>query len=132
MALSKAFVQQQLSRGQQIDQMQKTLQGLQAQVSLLNEAEAKRQAEAEAEAKRQAEAEAKRQAEAEAEARQAEAKRQAEARAGLKCYQCGQPATHLYRNNAEPQRNDSFRINGFSGTCSAHIGYASTTTWNQL
>ena len=92
-ALSKAFVQQQLSRGQQIDQMQKTLQGLQAQVTLLTEkmlilqpvlVEAQRQAEA----------------------------RQAEARArapGLKCCQCGQPATYLYRNNTHPQRNDEFR-----------------------
>ena len=34
---------------------------------------------------------------------------------GLQCYLCGQPA------NKEPARNDSFHINGFSGTCSSHI-----------
>ena len=122
-ALSKAFVQQQLSRGQQIDQMQKTLQGLQAQVSLLDKLQAQVTLITEKMSLLQplvAEAEAKRQAEARAQA------------PGLLCYQCGQQATYLYRNNAEPQRNDSFRINGFSGKCSAHIGCGYTTTWNQL
>ena len=62
-------------------------------------------------------------------ARWAEAKQQTK---GIKCYLCGQAATYLYKNNTEPWRNDSFRINGFSGTCSTHIDCSYTTVWTQL
>ena len=67
--------------------------------------------------------------EAQAKAKQAEARAQAP---GLKCYLCGQPATYLYKNNNEPVRNDSFRINGFSGTCSSHVDCSHSKGWEKL
>ena len=170
-SLSKAFVQLQLSHGQQINQMQETFkeklqmqtaqfeerlklqatsfeERLQAQVEeilqriILLESESKKQAKKlaeaeETEAAKKLEEAAKKLAEAEeteaAKKLEEAAKKLAEARAGLKCYQCGQPATHLYRNNKEPQRADSYRINGFSGTCSSHIAYGDAAElWNKL
>jgi hypothetical protein len=37
---------------------------------------------------------------------------------GLSCYLCGKPSDTFYVNNKEPNRNDNFRRNGISATCS--------------
>ena len=78
---------------------------------------------------------------AEAEAAKAKAKAEAEAAKArvlaeimadevmrnLRCYKCFKPAVVFFKNDMEPQRNDSYRIHGFSGACSSftHVYFGS-------
>ena len=146
MALSKAFVQLQQSHEQQILQMQQMfeeklnkqsvlIEQLQTRVAMFVEdlhhlqpivIKAKAKAEA---AKGEAEA-AKAKAKAEAEAAKARVLAEImadEVMRNLRCYKCIKPAVVFFKNDMEPQRNDSLRIHGFSGACSSftHVYFGS-------
>ena len=140
LVLSKAFVQLQQSyeklqqsHVQQITLMQQMFEKklqvhtllfeqLQAQVRTFGEdlhylqpAVVKAKAEAEAEAAR---------LRVKAEAEAAKARAVAEGMADdiistLRCYKCSKQAEFFYKNDLEPQRNDSCHIHRFSGTCSS-------------
>ena len=134
-ALSKAFVQLQQSHEQQIHQLHQMFEEkLQVQMSLLEKLQAQAAIFGEdlhilqpVVAKAKVEAEAAR-----AKAEVAKARAIAEGMADdvigkLRCYKCTKPANVFYKNDLEPQRNDSCRIHGFSGTCSdfTHIWFGS-------
>ena len=44
----------------------------------------------------------------------------------LRCYKCMNKAEAFFKNDLEPQRNDSCCIHGFSGTCFTHIRYGNS------
>ena len=126
MALSKAFVQMQ-------ERLNAVEAKLENQTTLLQPLMAAAEARAKAKAQAKAEAELRAKAEVEAELRANHAQAYARAQApGLKCWQCGQPATYFYKNNIDTVRNDVYRTNGFSGTCSSHIDGTLTYQWQKL
>ena len=133
-ALSKVFVQMQerlKAVEARLEDQTTLLQPLVAEAEARAKAEAEARAKAEAEARAKAEAEARAKAEAELRANPIQAYARAQA-LGLKCWQCGQPATYFYKNNIDTVRNDEYRINGFSGTCSSHINGTVTHQWQKL
>ena len=135
MALSKAFVQLQQSHEQQILQMQQMFEEkLNKQAFLIEQLQTRVAMFVEdlhhlqpivIKAKAKAEA-------AKAEAEAAKARVLAEIMAddvmrNLRCYKCIKPAVVFFKNDMEPQRNDSLRIHGFSGACSSftHVYFGS-------
>ena len=83
-------------------------------------------------AKAEAEAEAAR---VKAEAEAAKARAVAEGMADeiirtVRCYRCSKQAENFFKNDLEPQRNDSCRIHGFSGACSSFLHlYFGSSQW---